>query len=107
MTLLQPALQLIGRRSRRLDATEVLKLFPPPVRAKDVKEFLMESLRVPRFDTRVIWEITKVPRKDVVIRLMVLEERKVKVVDSWMSELQPSPSLVPRKTDCSPGSPVY
>ncbi|KAF9647158.1 hypothetical protein BDM02DRAFT_3170498 [Thelephora ganbajun] len=81
-TLLQPALQLIGRHSRRLDATETLKLLPPLVQARDVKEFLVESLRVPRFDTRVIREITKARRDDVATRLMVLEERRVKVIES-------------------------
>jgi len=83
-TLLQPALQLVSRHSRRLDATETLKLLPPLVQAKDVKEFLIESLRVPRFDTRVIREIAKARRDDVATRLMVLEERRVKIVDSRM-----------------------
>lgn len=81
-TLLQPALQLISRHSRRLDATETLKLLPPLVQARDVKEFLAESLRVPIFDKRVIREITKARRDDVATRLMVLEERRVKIVDS-------------------------
>jgi Vam6/Vps39-like protein vacuolar protein sorting-associated protein 39 len=83
-TLLQPALQLISRHSRRLDASETLKLLPPLVQARDVKEFLVESLRVPIFDTRVIREIAKARRDDVATRLMILEERKVKVVDSRM-----------------------
>ena len=83
-TLLQPALKLISRHSRRLDATETLKLLPPLVQARDVKEFLIESLRVPMFDTRVIREIAKTRRDDVATRLMVLEERRVKVVDSRM-----------------------
>lgn len=54
------------------------------MQAKDVKEFLVESLRVPRFDARVIREIAKARRDDVATRLMVLEERRVKVVDSRM-----------------------
>lgn len=83
-TLLQPALQLISRHSRRLDATETLKLLPPLVQARDVKEFLIESLRMPRFDTRVIRGIAKAGRDDVATRLMVLEEKRVKVVDSRM-----------------------
>ena len=86
-TLLQPALQLISRHSRRLDATETLKLLPPLVQARDVKEFLIESLRVPRFDTKVIREIAKARRDDVATRLMVLEERRVKIVDSRMCEI--------------------
>ena len=54
------------------------------MQARDVKEFLIESLRVPRFDTRVIREIAKARRDDVGTRLMVLEERRVKIVDSRM-----------------------
>ena len=94
--LLQPALQLISRHSRRLDATETLKLLPPLVQARDVKEFLVESLRVPRFDTRVIGEIARARRDDVATRLMVLEERRVKVVDSrmWVTDF-PLPHLFP------------
>ena len=83
-TLLQPALQLISRHSRQLDATETPKLLRPLVQARDVKEFLVESLRVPRFDTRAIGEIARARRDDVATRLMVLEERRVKVVDSRM-----------------------
>lgn len=59
-------------------------MLPPLVQARDVKEFLIESLRVPRFDTRVVREIAKARRDDVATRLMVLEERRVKVVDSRM-----------------------
>ena len=54
------------------------------MQARDVKEFLIESLRVPRFDTRVVREIGKARRDDVATQLMVLEERRVKVVDSRM-----------------------
>ena len=54
------------------------------MQARDVKEFLIESLRVPSFDTKVIREIAKARRDDVGTRLMVLEERRVKVVDSRM-----------------------
>jgi len=54
------------------------------VQARDVKEFLIESLRVPRFGTRVIREIAKARRDGVATRLMVLEERTVKIVDSRM-----------------------
>ena len=59
-------------------------MLPPLVQARDVKEFLIESLRVPSFDTKVIREIAKARRDDVGTRLMVLEERRVKVVDSRM-----------------------
>ena len=67
-----------------MDATETLKLLPPLVQARDVKEFLIESLRVPRFDTRIVREIAKTRRDDAATRLMVLEEKRVKVVDSRM-----------------------
>ena len=93
-TLLHPALQLISRHSRRLDATETLKLLPPLVQARDVKEFLVESLRAPIFDTRVIREIAKTRRDDVAARLMVLEERRVKVVDSRMCVFGSHPFIV-------------
>ena len=94
-TLLQPALQLISRHSRRLDAIETLKLLPPLVQAKDVKEFLVESLRVPRFDARVTREIAKARRDDIATRLMVLEERRVKVVDSRMCVIDSPLSFFP------------
>ena len=45
---------------------------------------MVGSSRVPRFDTRVIREIARVGRDDVATRLMVLEERRVEVVDSRM-----------------------
>ena len=61
------------------------------MQARDVKEFLIESLRVPRFDTRVIREIAKARRDDVATRLMVLEERRVKIVDSRMCVVIPLP----------------
>ena len=92
--LLQPALQLISRHSRRLDAIETLKLLPPLVQAKDVKEFLAESLRAPIFETKVIGEIAKARRDEVATRVMVLEERRVKVVDSRMCVFGPYPSVV-------------
>ena len=109
-TLLQPALQLISRHSRRLDATETLKLLPPLVQARDVKEFLIESLRVPRFDTRVIREIAKARKDDVATRLMVLEERRVKVVDSRMCVINPPlafSSYPPTGIRSSPGPKVF
>ena len=98
-TLLQPALQPISRHSRRLDATETLKLLPPSVQARDVKELLVESLRVPRFDTRVIEETARARRDDVATWLMVLEERRVKVVDSrmWVADF-PLPHLFPLRS---------
>lgn len=94
-TFFEPALQLISRHSRRLDATETLKLLPPLVQARDVKEFLAESLRVPIFDTRVIREIVRARRDEVATRLMVLEERRVKVTDSRMCVLGSRPSISP------------
>ena len=65
--------------------TETLKLLPPLVQARDVKEFLVESLRVPRFDMRVIREIARARRDDVATRSIVLEERRVKDVSCQFS----------------------
>ena len=67
-------------------------MFLPSVQARDVKEFLVESLRVPRFDTRVIREIARA-RRDDATRLMALEERRVKDVSCQFS----SPSSFLRK----------
>jgi Vam6/Vps39-like protein vacuolar protein sorting-associated protein 39 len=82
--LLQPALELISRHSPRLDAVETLQILPPLVQAQDLKEFLVQSLRAPRFDVRVIREIAKARKEDVAAKLMMLEQRKVKVTDSRM-----------------------
>ena len=78
-----------------MDATETLKLLPPLVQARDVKEFLIESLRVPRFDTRIVREIAKTRKDDAATRLMVLEEKRVKVVDSRMCVINPLLLLSP------------
>ena len=43
-----------------MDGTSTLKLFPQFVQARDVKEFLVECLKVPRFETKVIRKIAKV-----------------------------------------------
>ena len=83
-TLLQPALQLISRHSRRLDEAETLRLLPLLVQTRYVKEFLVESLRVPSFDTQVVREVRRAGRCDVGTRLTILEERRVKVMDSRM-----------------------
>ena len=51
---------------------------------------------MPRFDTRVIEETARARRDDVATWLMVLEERRVKVVDSrmWVDDF-PLPHLFP------------
>jgi hypothetical protein len=67
-----------------LDPVETLNLLPPLVTAGDVNAFLLESLRAPIFDTRVIRCLSKA-RNDIVARkLMALQGRKVKVTDSRM-----------------------
>ena len=68
--LLKPALELISRHSPRLDSVETLQLLPPLVTAHDVKEFLIDALRVPVFDTRVISQISKA-RNDHLARKLV------------------------------------
>ena len=83
----------------------MLELLPPLVQARDVKEFFVGSLEVPGFGAGIIREVTEA-RDDVATRLMVLEERTVKVVVVGC-ELPIFLFLVPRKIICSPGSPVY
>lgn len=82
--LLQPALELIGRHGPRLDAVETLQLLPPLVTADDIRPFLIESLRIPAFDTRVVREINKARNDQLSRRLMALQSRRVKVTDSRM-----------------------
>jgi hypothetical protein len=82
--LLSPALDLISRHSRRLDSVEVLQLLPPLVTSQDVRTFLLEALRAPIFDTRLIREINKARNDHLSHELMVLQSKKVKVTDSWM-----------------------
>ena len=82
--LLQPALELISRHGPRLDAVETLQLLPPLVTADDIRPFLIDSLRIPVFDTRVVREINKARNDQVSRRLMALQSRRVKVTDSRM-----------------------
>ena len=82
--LLQPALDLISRHSPRLDAVETLQLLPPLVTADDIRPFLIESLRIPMFDTRVVREINKARNDQLSRRLIALQSRRVKVTDSRM-----------------------
>ncbi|KAF9448658.1 hypothetical protein P691DRAFT_668993 [Macrolepiota fuliginosa MF-IS2] len=80
--LLQPALDLISRHNPRLDPVETLNLLPPLVTADDVRAFLIEALRAPIFDTRVVRHVSKA-RHDLVARqLMALQARRVRVTDS-------------------------
>jgi len=80
--LLRPALELIARHAPRLDPEETLQLLPPLVSAHDVRVFLTDALRVPRFDKRVVREVV-LSRKDQVSRkLMYLEANRVKITDS-------------------------
>ena len=83
-SLLQPALELISRHSPRLDSVEALKLLPPLVKTKDLKEFLVDAMRTPVFDTRVIRGISKARNEQVARRLAGLQARRVKVTDSRM-----------------------
>ena len=82
--LLQPALELISRHGPRLDAVETLQLLPPLVTADDIRPFLIDSLRIPAFDTRVVREINKARNDQLSRRLIALQSRRVKVTDSRM-----------------------
>jgi hypothetical protein len=63
---------------------ETLQLLPPLVTAHDVRTFLLEALRAPIFDTRVIREISKSRNDQLARNLMVLQAKRVKVTDSRM-----------------------
>lgn len=82
--LLHPALDLISRHSPRLDIVETLKLLPPLVTAQDVRAFLIEALRAPVFDRKVISGVAKARDEQVARRLMILQAKRVKVTDSRM-----------------------
>ena len=82
--LLRPALDLISRHSPRLDAEEALQLLPPLVTAQDVREFVLEAIRAPVFDTKVIRDINKARSEQVSRKLMRLQTNRVKVTDSRM-----------------------
>ena len=82
--LLTPALDLISRHSPRLEEIETLQILPPLVPAQDVKTFLVEALRAPIFDRKVIREINKARDEQVTRRLMYLQSKRVKVTDSRM-----------------------
>lgn len=82
--LLQPALDLISRHGPRLDSVETLELLPPLVTTDDVKAFLVDALRVPIFDTRVVKQISKARNDQLSRRLMALQLKRVKVTDSRM-----------------------
>ncbi|CDO70890.1 hypothetical protein BN946_scf184804.g22 [Trametes cinnabarina] len=82
--LLSPALELISRHSPRLDPVMTLQLLPPLVTAQEVRAFLLESLRAPVFDTRVVRNIYKAREEQIARRLMVLQSKRVRITDSRM-----------------------
>ena len=82
--LLQAALDLISRHKPRLDPVETLNLLPPFVNANDVQGFLLEVLRAPVFGAKVVKCISKARNDAVARKLMVLQKRKVRVIDSRM-----------------------
>ncbi|THH01628.1 hypothetical protein EW026_g1133 [Hermanssonia centrifuga] len=82
--LLAPALDLISRHSPRLDEIETLRLLPPLVTAKDIRAFLVEALRAPVFDRKVVKEVEKAREEQVARKLMYLQSKRVKVTDSRM-----------------------
>ena len=62
----------------------LLQLLPPLVTAQDVRAFLLESLRAPVFDTRVVRSIHKAREEQVARRLMVLQSKRVRITESRM-----------------------
>ncbi len=86
--LLRPALDLISRHSPRLDSFKTLELLPPLVTAKDVRTFLIEALRAPIFDRKVIKNVSNARDDQVARGLMILQGKRVKVTDSRMFVLE-------------------
>ncbi|TFK87975.1 hypothetical protein K466DRAFT_662647 [Polyporus arcularius HHB13444] len=80
--LLPPALELISRHSPRLDPVATLQLLPPLVTAQDVRAFLLESLKAPVFNTRVVRNIHKSREDQVARRLVVLQSKRVRITES-------------------------
>ncbi|KAJ3506301.1 hypothetical protein NMY22_g17296 [Coprinellus aureogranulatus] len=80
--LLRPALDLISRHSPRLDSVKTLELLPPLVTAHDLKEFLVDAIRAPIFDTRVIRNVSKARNDQIARKLVALQARRVKVTDT-------------------------
>ncbi|KAJ3537551.1 hypothetical protein NM688_g6671 [Phlebia brevispora] len=80
--LLAPALELVSRHSHQLDEVETLNILPPMVSAQDVRKFLISALRAPRFDSRVVKEVSKARDEQVARKLMYLQAKRVKVTDS-------------------------
>ena len=97
--LLHPALDLISRHSPRLDVEETLQLLPPLVTAEELRIFLLEALREPVFDTKVLRSISKAHSEQVARKLMYLQSRRVKVTDSRMYELCCPPFRILLVTD--------
>jgi hypothetical protein len=81
---LQPALDVISRHSPRLDAFATLDLLPPLCTAQDVRQFLIEVLRIPTFETMVQRELWNTRKQHLSEHLATLESRRVKVTDSRM-----------------------
>ena len=82
--LLPPALELISRHSPRLDPVATLQLLPPLVTAEDVSAFLLEALREPLFDTRVVRNVHKAREEQVARRLIALQSKRVRITESRM-----------------------
>ena len=82
--LLPPALELISRHSPRLDPAATLQLLPPLVTAQDVRAFLLEALREPLFDTRVVRNVAKARQEQAARRLIALQSRRVRITESRM-----------------------
>jgi tetratricopeptide (TPR) repeat protein len=80
--LLQPALDLIVRQGPHLDSIETLQLLPPLVTAESVRGFLVQALRTPRIETRVMAKVWKARVDSVNERTMGLHQRRVRVTDS-------------------------
>lgn len=63
---------------------KTLELLPPLVTAHDLKEFLVDAIRAPVFDTRVVRNVSKARNDQIARKLVALQARRVKVTDTRM-----------------------
>ncbi|KAH6906957.1 hypothetical protein BKA70DRAFT_1223822 [Coprinopsis sp. MPI-PUGE-AT-0042] len=72
-----PADLLFQILNPQIDSVEILQLLPPLVTAQDVKEFLVDALRAPVFDARVISQVSKARNDHLARKLVGLQTRRV------------------------------
>ena len=85
--LIPPALSLIATHSTKLEPLEVISLLPPLLTMQDVHSFFLKTLRDSKAKTndgRVLRAIEKTRGEQLDLRLMRLQERRVRITDTRM-----------------------